>query len=107
MDRNYLVRGTALDGRVRAFALDGTGVVGELQSRHQMYPVPTAAVGRTAMGALLLAAAALKEKDQILSVEIRGGGPIGRILCTATGGGGVSSSATSGPGGSTSRTSTW
>jgi molecular chaperone Hsp33 len=54
-----------------------------------MYPVPTAAVGRTAMGALLLAAAALKEEDQILSVEIRGGGPIGRILCTATGGGAV------------------
>ncbi len=89
MDRNYLVRGTALEGRVRAFALDGTGVVAELQRRHQMYPVPTAAVGRTAMGALLLAAAALKEKEQILSVEVRGDGPIGRILCTATGGGEV------------------
>ncbi|MQA90136.1 MAG: Hsp33 family molecular chaperone HslO [Gemmatimonas sp.] len=86
---DYLVRATALDGRVRAFALDASGVVRELQRRHQMYPVPTAAVGRTAMGALLLAAASLKKGDQVLTVEIRGGGPIGRILCTANGKGEV------------------
>jgi molecular chaperone Hsp33 len=85
MRSNYLVRATALDGKVRAFALDATGVVAELQRRHQMYPVPTAAVGRTAMGALLLAAASLKEEDQILTVEVRGDGPIGRIICTANG----------------------
>jgi molecular chaperone Hsp33 len=89
MNNDYLVRATALDGRVRAFALEATGVVSELQQRHQLYPVPTAALGRTAMGALLLAAASLKEKDQILSVEIRGGGPIGRLLCTANGRGEV------------------
>src|SRR5690606_3399103 len=89
MHSDYLVRATALDAKVRAFALDATGVVAELQRRHQLYPVPTAAVGRAAMGALLLAAAALKEEDQILTVEIRGGGPIGRILCTANGRGEV------------------
>lgn len=89
MSLDYLVRATALDGRVRAFALDASGVVRELQRRHQMYPVPTAAVGRTAMGALLLAAASLKKGDQVLTVEIRGGGPIGRILCTANGKGEV------------------
>jgi molecular chaperone Hsp33 len=89
MTENHLVRATALDGRVRAFALDATGVVAELQRRHDLYPVPTAALGRTAMGALLLAAASLKEDDQVLSVEIRGGGPIGRILCTANGAGEV------------------
>lgn len=82
---NYLVRATALDDRVRAFALDGTELVGELQRRHGMYPVPTAAVGRTAMGALLLAAASLKKDEQVLTVEVNGGGPIGRILCTANG----------------------
>jgi molecular chaperone Hsp33 len=84
-----MIRATALDGRVRAFALDATGVVAELQQRHQMYPVPTAAVGRTAMGALLLAASSLKQADQILSVEVRGGGSIGRIICTANGAGEV------------------
>jgi molecular chaperone Hsp33 len=46
-------------------------------------------VGRAAMGALLLAAASLKKHDQLLSVEVSGGGPIGRIICTANGAGEV------------------
>jgi molecular chaperone Hsp33 len=86
---DYLARATALDGRVRAFALTATGVVAEIQSRHGMNPVPTAAVGRTAMGALLLSAASLKERDQILTVEVKGDGPLGRIICTANGAGEV------------------
>ena len=80
MTTDYLVRATALDDRVRAFAMDATGVVAELQRRHGLYPVPSAAVGRTAMGALLFAAASLKEPEQILTIEIKGDGPIGRIL---------------------------
>jgi molecular chaperone Hsp33 len=86
---DYLVRATALDERVRAFALDATGVVSELQRRHGTHPAATAALGRTAMGALLLAAASLKEREQVLTVDIRGDGPIGRILATADGGGAV------------------
>lgn len=89
MRSDHLVRATALDGRVRAFALDATATVSELQRTHGMLPVPTAAVGRTAMGTLLLAAASLKEDHQSLTVEVRGDGPIGRIICTATGGGTV------------------
>ena len=94
MDSNYLVRATALGDKVRAFAINATSVVRELQHRHGLYPVPSAAVGRTAMGALLLAAASLKEEKQLLTVEIRGGGPIGRILCTANGVGEVRGLAT-------------
>src|SRR5688500_4457275 len=94
MDSNYIVRATALDERVRAFAIHGTGVVAELQARHQLYPVPAAAVGRAAMGALLLASGSLKEKDQLLTIEIRGNGPIGRIICTANGAGQVRGLAT-------------
>ncbi|CAN5309345.1 redox-regulated molecular chaperone HslO [soil metagenome] len=82
-----LIRGTALDGKVRCFALEATGVVAELQSRHGTFPTVTAALGRTAMGALLLAAAALKEEEQLLTVEVRGDGAAGRIVCTANGGG--------------------
>jgi molecular chaperone Hsp33 len=89
MRSNYLVRATAHDGKVRAFALDATQVVAEIQQRHGMHPVPTAAVGRTAMGALLLAAASLKKADQALTVEVKGNGPIGRVICTASGAGTV------------------
>jgi molecular chaperone Hsp33 len=78
-----MVRATALDGRVRAFALHATDVVAEMQQRHLTYPAVSAALGRTAMGALLLGAASLKEAGQLLTVEVRGGGPVGRIICTA------------------------
>lgn len=86
---DHLVRATALDGRVRAFALQASGVVAELQRRHGTFPAVSAALGRSAMGALLLAAASLKEEDQILTVQVKGDGPAGRILCTASGRGEV------------------
>lgn len=86
---DYLVRGTALDGQVRVFALDATGVVQELQRRHDTHPAVTAAFGRTAMGALLLAASSLKEPDHLLTVDVRGDGPVRRILVTADGQGRV------------------
>lgn len=89
LNGDYMVRATALDGRVRAFALQATGLTAELQRRHGTWPAVTAALGRTAMGALLLAAASLKEEDQTLSVEIKGGGPAGRLLVTANGRGQV------------------
>jgi molecular chaperone Hsp33 len=86
---DYLVRGTALDGKIRAFALDATGVVRELQRRHDTHPAVSAALGRTAMGALLLAAASLKEPDHLLTVDVRGDGPVRRILASADGRGRV------------------
>ncbi|CAN5814497.1 redox-regulated molecular chaperone HslO [soil metagenome] len=89
MSVNHLVRGTAMQGRVRAFALNATDVVQEMHQRHGTSPTVSAALGRTAMGALLLAAASLKEEDQVLTIEVRGDGPAGRIICTANGGGKV------------------
>ncbi|HEY0019855.1 MAG TPA: Hsp33 family molecular chaperone HslO [Longimicrobium sp.] len=83
--RDYLVRATALDERVRAFAINATGVVRELQRRHDTHPAVTAALGRTAMGALLLSAATLKEEEQVLTIDVRGDGPVRRILATANG----------------------
>jgi len=88
-NNDYLVRATALDERVRAFALNATGVVNELQRRHDTYPAVTAALGRTAMGALLLSASALKEEEHALTVDVRGNGPVRRILVTANGRGEV------------------
>jgi molecular chaperone Hsp33 len=88
-DFDYLIRATALEGRVRAFALDATRLVGELQQRQNTWPAVTAALGRTAMGALLLGAATLKEEEQLLSIEVRGNGPLGRIVVSANGRGEV------------------
>lgn len=87
--QDYLVRATALDGRVRAFALDATATVAELRQRHDTYPAVTAALGRTAMGTLLLAAASLKEPEQLLTTEVRADGPMRRAVASANGRGEV------------------
>jgi molecular chaperone Hsp33 len=86
---DYLVRGTALNGRVRALALTGSELTAELQRRHDTSPEVTAALGRTSMGALLLAAASLKEAEQSLTVQVKGDGPAGRLIATANGRGQV------------------
>lgn len=83
-----LVRATALDGLVRAFAVDTTTVVAELRERQGTDPVVTAALGRLATGALLLGAM-LKEKEHTVTLRVRGDGPAGTLLATATGAGEV------------------
>lgn len=85
---NYLVRATALGGAARAFALDSTAVVSELQRRHETFPAATAALGRIATGALLFGAQ-LKEPDHLVTIRIQGGGPGGTLLATANGAGEV------------------
>lgn len=81
---NHLVRATAHDGRVRAFALNTTAVVAELQRRHQTFPSATAALGRLATGALLFGAM-LKEEDHLVTIRLQGNGPGGTLLASANG----------------------
>lgn len=89
LDGDSLVRAVARDGLVRAFAVRATATVGELARIHGTTPPATAALGRTAVGALLLAAASLKEPHHSLTVEVHGEGPLRRILVVATGAGEV------------------
>ena len=85
---DYMVRATALDGLVRAFAIDSTTTVGELRRRHATDPAVTAALGRLATGALLFGAM-LKEGDQLVTVRVQGNGPAGTLLASANGHGEV------------------
>lgn len=88
MNTDYLVRGTAQEGRIRVFALDATGTVDSLRRRQGTDPVVTAALGRTALGALLLGSM-LKREDQLVTLRVDGGGPAGVLLASATGAGDV------------------
>lgn len=89
MTRNdYLVRATAADGLISAFAIDATGVTNELMRRHATDPVVTAALGRLATGALLFGAM-LKEVGQMVTIRINGNGPAGILLASANATGGV------------------
>jgi molecular chaperone Hsp33 len=86
--RDHLVRATALDGLVRAYAIDSTAVVGELMRRHQTTPVTTAALGRLSTGALLFGAM-LKGDDHMVTIRMHGDGPAGVLLASANARGGV------------------
>lgn len=77
-----------MNGLVRAFAIDSTGVVGELMRRHLTSPVVTAALGRLSTGALLFGAM-LKEADHMVTIRIQGDGPAGTLLASANATGGV------------------
>ncbi|HEX6938177.1 MAG TPA: Hsp33 family molecular chaperone HslO [Longimicrobiales bacterium] len=86
--RSRLVRVSAYDGLVRAFAVDSTEVVAELQARHGTYPAVTAALGRLATGALLLGSM-LKEPDHLVTLRVQADGPAGTLIASANGAGDV------------------
>lgn len=75
--KDQLVRGTAMNGKVRAFAVRTTQLVEELRRRHDTYPTATAALGRTVSAAAMMGAM-LKGKEK-LSIMVKGDGPIGQI----------------------------
>jgi len=81
-----MIRAMALDGRARVVAARTTQTVERLRSIHEPSPTVTAALGRVATGALLLVAALEKVtgREPMLTVEIDGGGPAGRLLATAS-----------------------
>ncbi|MEC0247139.1 Hsp33 family molecular chaperone HslO [Paenibacillus chitinolyticus] len=78
---DYLIRGTALEGRVRAFAVLTTSITEELRRRHNTTPTATAALGRTAAAGLMMGA--MLKGEEKLTLQVKGGGPIGSIVVDA------------------------
>ena len=79
---DYLVRGTAADGMIRAFALTARQTVQTARDRHHTSPVVTAALGRLMMGGLMMGAM-LKGDDELITLTMRGDGPLGGLTVTA------------------------
>lgn len=69
------------DFTVRVAAVNATEVVQEMQNLQDTYPLPTVAVGRAMVGALLLASH-LKE-DQQVGLLFRGSGVMGNVYAEA------------------------
>ena len=84
---DHLVKATAAEGTLRAFAAITTDVAAEAIRRHDCYPVAAAALGRTMTGALLLAAN-LKNKEAV-TVKFKGDGPLGTVTADASAEGSV------------------
>lgn len=79
--QDEVVRATFLDGRAKILTCVTTGLVNTLQIRHHTWPVATAALGRTASIAAMMARQ-LKNEER-LTIRIKGDGPIGQITVDA------------------------
>lgn len=77
-----IVRVITSDGAVMAAAISAPEMVAEAQRLHGCSSVATAALGRTLLAASLMGNQ-LKGADNSVSIQIRGGGPIGGITCVA------------------------
>ena len=81
-DGDHIVRGTAADGMIRAFAATTRATVQEARDRHATSPVVTAALGRLlTVGAMM--GSMLKDDGELLTLAVRGDGPIGGLTVTA------------------------
>ena len=78
----YIVRATAGDGQIRAFAAVTTNLVEEARKRHDTSPVATAALGRLLTAGAMMGSM-MKNETDILTLQIKGSGPLGGITVTA------------------------
>jgi len=72
---------------VRLFGVQSTGIVAELQRRHDTWPTATAALGRAVSAGLMMGA--MLKGDEKLTIQIKGDGPIGQIVVDANASGEV------------------
>ncbi|SES70422.1 molecular chaperone Hsp33 [Olsenella sp. KH3B4] len=79
---DHLVRGTAAEGQVRAFAITARASVQELHDRHQTSPVVSAALGRLLMAGMMMGAMS-KNDDELITLVVHGEGPVGGLTVTA------------------------
>ena len=84
-----MLRGIAAQGTLRAVAIDGTQIVEKARARHNLSATATTALGRTLMGAALLAAVLGKDAGRRVALRIQGGGPVGWVVAEGTAGGDV------------------
>ena len=85
---DYMIRATAANAQVRAFAVTSRELVAYARKAQDLSQNAAAALGRT-MSAALMMADMLKGPSDLLTIQIDGTGPIGRILVTADNAGGV------------------
>ena len=79
---DYLVRATAAQGKIRAFAVNTKATVEAARVAHDTSPVVTAALGRLLSAGLMMGSMMKNDKDTI-TLKIEGSGPIKSLLVTA------------------------
>ncbi|GGM36424.1 33 kDa chaperonin [Paraliobacillus quinghaiensis] len=79
--KDYLIKATAFQGTVRAYAIQSTETVEEARRRHDTWATASAALGRTITISTMMGAM-LKGQDK-LTVKLEGDGPVGPIVADA------------------------
>lgn len=77
-----IVRTISRDASVVCSAIDGTDIVAEIERIHKTSAVVTAALGRLALGTSLIGFG-LKDKDDSVTVKVKGGGPVGSLTAVS------------------------
>lgn len=79
---DYIVRATAADSQIRAFAATTRETVETARARHNTSPVVTAALGRLLTAGAMMGSMLKGEKD-ILTLQVKGSGPMKGMTVTA------------------------
>lgn len=79
---DYIVRATAANQQIRAFAITSKELVETAREHHNTSPVATAALGRLLSAGAMMGVMMKGEKD-VLTIQMKGDGPINGVLVTA------------------------
>ena len=79
---DHIVRATAAQEHIRAFAVDSTETVAKARAIHMTYPVVTAALGRL-LSAGAMMGSMMKGEDDLITLTMKGDGPMGSLTVTA------------------------
>jgi molecular chaperone Hsp33 len=88
MTEDYIVHASGADGQVRIYAATTKHLVEKARMAHDTTPVVTAALGRLLTAGTMMGSMMKGEKD-ILTLRIKGDGPVGSLTVTARSNGNV------------------
>ena len=77
-----MIRATAADGQIRAFAVTARAAVDYARKQHGMSPECSAALGRLMMGGLMMGMM-MKDDRDLLTLQVIGDGPMKSVTVTA------------------------
>lgn len=80
--KDYIVRATAANTQIRAFAASTTELVEQARQHHNTSPVATAALGRLLTGGVMMGSM-MKNPTDVLTLQVQCGGLIGGMTVTA------------------------
>lgn len=89
MEQNHnMLRGISENGGIVFYGVDSTDIVREMERLHKTSAVTTAALGRLLTAASMMGIMLKSTRDSV-TVQIKGGGPAGRLLAVSDGTGNV------------------